>query len=112
MTSRTVSLEKRFSVLCICCITQRKTQEKDGTGEAGFGETSKRYHIHKLWFLVWKNIRERLQKYDTDMTKAKPLKKKLSLSGLRFSKLWCITYNNINELVYFFADFLFLKTVE
>jgi hypothetical protein len=36
--------------------------------------------------LVWKNIRERLQKYDTDMTKAKPLKKKyLSLSGLGFS---------------------------
>jgi len=36
--------------------------------------------------LVWKNIRERLQKYDTDMTKAKPLKKKyLSLPGLSFS---------------------------
>ncbi len=33
------------------------------------------------------------------------------MSGLRFSKLRCITHYNINELVLFFEDFLFLKTI-
>lgn len=37
--------------------------------------------------LVWKNIRERLQKYDTDMTKAKPLKKKFILDWLAFQQI-------------------------
>ena len=37
--------------------------------------------------LVWKNIRERLQKYDTDMTKAKPLKKKFILDRLAFQRI-------------------------
>jgi hypothetical protein len=36
---------------------------------------------------VWKNIRERLQKYDTDMTKAKPLKKKFILVWLGFQQM-------------------------
>jgi hypothetical protein len=37
--------------------------------------------------LVWKNIRERLQKYDTDMTKAKPLKKKFILVWPAFQRI-------------------------
>jgi hypothetical protein len=37
--------------------------------------------------LVWKNIRERLQKYDTDVTKAKPLKKKFILVWLAFQQI-------------------------
>jgi hypothetical protein len=36
---------------------------------------------------VWKNIRERVQKYDSKLTKIQPVKKIFSLIGLAFQEI-------------------------
>ena len=41
----------------------------------------------KLWFLVWKNIRERQQKYDTVLTKTQHAKNFFSLIWLAFQRI-------------------------
>ena len=41
----------------------------------------------KLWFLVWKNIRERQQKYDTVLTKTQHVKNFFSLIWLAFQPI-------------------------
>lgn len=41
----------------------------------------------KLWFLVWKNIRERQQKYDTMLTNTQHRKNFFSLIWLAFQRI-------------------------